>query len=394
VLPVTAGLIIETKALWDELQECLQNLPVRVILEQPGTGDIGALIDKIERMRLNVVFVDLVNQDLVLKDLVPRIKALPGAPAIIALHTIADADAILSSLRAGVQEFLYPPLTDHLGPALERVRSEAQKQSASVTRGGKVLGFVSAKGGCGATTIACHVAAELGRRPGLKTLLADLDLDSGMVGFVMKSKSAYTIIDAIANTHRLDYSYWKALVSNGMGNLEVIAAPPGGASAHFAKPEQVKYVLSFCRNEYDWLVLDLGRSLNTVSLAVLGELNELFLVTSVEVPALHQARLVAQNASASGIPANRIHLVLNRASKNSDVTVPEVEQALGTSVYITIPNDYSALQDAYAEGRLLMPNCGLAKRYAEFVDRLLGVQPPRHKGFSIRLRTKPLSLFG
>ena len=60
---------------------------------------------------------------------------------------------------------------------------------------------------------------ELGRAGGRKVLLADFDMDAGMVGFLMKVKSPYSILDAINNLHRLDASYWKALVSNGIPGL-------------------------------------------------------------------------------------------------------------------------------------------------------------------------------
>ena len=94
---------------------------------------------------------------------------------------------------------------------------------------GKSFGFFSAKGGCGATTLACHVAAELGRAQ-QKVLLADFDLDAGMVAFITKTKAVYSILDAVNNLHRLDISYWKALVSNGIPGVEIVSSPMALAS--------------------------------------------------------------------------------------------------------------------------------------------------------------------
>ena len=65
--------------------------------------------------------------------------------------------------------------------SLERRSMERSRRREGAKGGGKSLGFMSAKGGCGATTLICHVAAELGRL-NQKVLLADLDLDAGMVG--------------------------------------------------------------------------------------------------------------------------------------------------------------------------------------------------------------------
>ena len=82
---------------------------------------------------------------------------------IIALNNSADADIILSSLRAGIHEYLYPPLQDALRRSLEKRAAERSRRREGAKGDGKSFGFFSAKGGCGATTLVCHVAAELGR---------------------------------------------------------------------------------------------------------------------------------------------------------------------------------------------------------------------------------------
>src|SRR5208283_3629211 len=128
-------------------------------------------------------------------------------------------------LRAGINEYLFPPLQDTLRKALERRSNERSRRREGGTKGaGKAVGFVSAKGGCGATTMVCHFAQELGRQ-NLKVLLADMDFDAGLVGFITKTKSVYSIRDAINNLHRLDIHYWRALVSNGIPGVEIVSSP-------------------------------------------------------------------------------------------------------------------------------------------------------------------------
>ena len=57
--PITLGLVIETKDLWEEVQVCLKDLPVRILLEQAQIGDCVALLEKLERVRPDVLLVDL-----------------------------------------------------------------------------------------------------------------------------------------------------------------------------------------------------------------------------------------------------------------------------------------------------------------------------------------------
>jgi pilus assembly protein CpaE len=293
---------------------------------------------------------------------------------IIALNVTADSDSILASMRAGINEYLYPPLQDTLRRALERRSAErSRRRDSGAKTGGKSFGFFSAKGGCGATTLVTHVAAELGRQ-NQKVLLADLDLDSGMVGFITKTKSVYSILDAVNNIHRLDIHYWKALVSNGIPGVEIVSAPQALASKQQIKDEQVRHVLAFARPHYDWTLVDLGRSLSRMAMAALEEIDEACLVTTLEVPALHQSKQIIQTLLDSGYGKNRIRLILNRSPKRLDITPGELEKMLGVPIFAMVPNDYPELYETYAEGRMLNRNSDLGKQIAKLALKLASLE--------------------
>jgi len=369
--PLTIGLAIENRELWDQAQSTLSGLPFRIIVEHQDVGDVSNFLDRLERMRPDVVLVDISGWREPLEGLVASIKAAAGDPMIIALNTSAQADAILSSLRAGINEYLFPPLQDTLRKALER--RSVEKSRGRVKGSGKSIGFVSAKGGCGATTLVCHVAAELGRM-NQKVLLADLDLDAGMVGFITKTKSVYSILDAVNNLHRLDISYWKALVSNGIPGVEIVSTPLALASKQQPKDDQMRQILAFARPHYDWTMVDLGRSLSRMCMAALDEIDELCLVTTLEVPALHQSKQIIQTLLDSGFGKNRVKMVLNRAPKRLDITPGELEKMLGTPIYFMVPNDYPELYETYAEGRMLNRNSELGKTMTRLAGKLANME--------------------
>ena len=368
--PLTIGLAIENRDLWEQAQACLAGLPFRIIVEHQDIGDVSNFLDRLERMRPDVVLVDISGWREPLENLVASIRGAIGDPMIIALNTTAESDAILASLRAGINEYLYPPLQETLRRSLERRSAErSRRREAGAKAGGKSLGFFSAKGGCGATTLVTHVAAELGRL-NQKVLLADLDLDSGMVGFITKTKSVYSILDAVSNLHRLDIHYWKALVSNGIPGVEIVSAPLALASKQQIKDEQVRHVLAFARPHYDWTLVDLGRSLSRVAMAALEEIDEACLVTTLEVPALHQSKQIIQTLLDSGYGKNRIKLILNRSPKRLDITPGELEKMLGVAIFCMVPNDYPELYETYAEGRMLNRNSELGKQIARLAAKL------------------------
>lgn len=372
--PLTIGLAIENREMWDQAQACLADLPFRITVEHQDVGDISNFLDRLERMRPDVVLIDISNWREPLEGLVSSIRDAIGDPMIIALNTSAESDAILSSLRAGINEYLFPPLRESLRKTLEKRSAERGRRRDGATKGaGKSFAFFSAKGGCGATTIVCHVAQELGRL-NQKVLLMDLDLDAGMVGFITKTKAVYSILDAVNNLHRLDISYWKALVSNGIPGVEIVASPLSLASKLQPKDDQVRQVLAFARPHYDWTLVDLGRSLSRLSMAALEEIDEVCLVTTLEVPALHQSKQIVQTLLDSGYGKGRIRLLLNRAPKRLDITPVELEKMLGLPIFAMVPNDYPELYETYAEGRMLNRSSDLGKQIAKLASKLSGLE--------------------
>jgi pilus assembly protein CpaE len=372
--PLTIGLAIENRDLWEQAQSCLSDLPFRIIVEHQDIGDVSNFLDRLERMRPDVVLIDISGWREPLEGLVTSIRAAIGDPMIIALNNSADPDSILASMRAGINEYLYPPLREPLRRALEKRSAErSRKRDAGAKAGGKSFAFFSAKGGCGATTLVTHVAAELGRQ-NQKVLLADLDLDSGMVGFITKTKSVYSILDAVNNLHRLDIHYWKALVSNGIPGVEIVAAPLALASKQQIKDDQVRHVLGFARPHYDWTLVDLGRSLSHTAMAALEEIDEACLVTTLEVPALHQSKQIIQTLLDSGYGKQKIRLILNRAPKRLDITPAELEKMLGVPIFFMVPNDYPELYETYAEGRMLNRNSDLGKQIAKLAIKLAALE--------------------
>jgi pilus assembly protein CpaE len=372
--PLTIGLAIENRELMEQARACLADLPFRVTVEQQDLAELGVFMDRLERMRPDVVLVDITAYKEPLEGLVAAVRAAAGDAMIVALNTVADSEAILASLRAGINEYVFPPLGGPLRKALERRAAErSRRRDTGVKGAAKAFAFFSAKGGCGATTLICHVAAELGRQD-RKVLLADFDLDAGMIGFITKTKSVYSVLDAVNNLHRLDIHYWKALVSNGIPGVEIMAAPLTLASKQQANDEQFRRILAFAKPHYDWTLVDLGRSLSRIAMAALEEVDEACLVATLEVPALHQAKQIVQTLLDSGFGKNRIRLILNRSPKRLDITPAELEKMLAIPIFCTIVNDYTELYEAYAEGRMLDRNSNLGKNIARLAAKLANVQ--------------------
>jgi pilus assembly protein CpaE len=373
-MPVTVAVAIAAPELWEPVQAALRGLAVRVVMEQRDLRNWLSLTERLESLRPEVVLLDITQLPLPLDDAVHAVHAVLPDCMLVALDATAQPDIIMAAMRAGANEFLYPPLGDNLRKAFERQGGFHPQPRENNRAPGKVVGFLSAKGGSGASTIACHVAAELGRVSALRAergLLADLDLESGIVGFLMKVKSPYTILDAVRNLHRLDASYWNALVSAGWPGLELIAAP-SSYSQDSVSGESLRKVLAFARAHYLWTIADLGCTLSPARFPVLEEIDDIYLVTTLEVPSLHLAKLAVRTLTDAGL-GSRLHMVLNRTPQRPDVPPGELERILGLPIDTMLPNDYYALYDASCKGKLLPPASRLSRELARFAVRLVDI---------------------
>lgn len=232
---------------------------------------------------------------------------------------------------------------------------------------GKVIGFVSAKGGCGATSIATHVGAALERTAGSDVLLADLDMETGLIDFIMRPNSSFSLMDAVQNIHRLDSAFWKRNVANVRPHLDVLPSPMTTIRVEEAARDSYRQVLKLVRSVYGWVVADLGRGISPVAVRLLEDLDELYVVTTPHVGALYQARQLIQRVVERGYPRVRLHVIVNRAPRKG--FMPDVQECVGAPVWAELP-DGPELDKAYAEGTLLAPDTGLGVQFEALAARI------------------------
>lgn len=375
--PLGIGVVIGDAELFAESQAVLRQMPVRVVFELAQAATEDALFARIDRFKPDVVLLDPSAVRVPLNELVPLIKELPVSPlVVVVVQEKATAEEIIRAMRAGADEFVLPPLESSMkeavGRLVEKAAARAPQPSAPA---GKSFGFLSAKAGSGATTIACHAAVELARMTGKTTLLGDFDLAAGTVRVLMKADSRYSVLDAARNTADLDERYWRALISNGYPGVEVLAGIATDLYREYPDPEDVRQVLEFARRRYPYVMADLGAGLDASALCALQEVDELVLVATPEMAPLQMAKLQLHRLGAAGFRRGNIRLVLNRLSRRTELTPADIEKALDIEIFATLPNEYGALERAFTEGTLLPENNHLRVSIGRMVQSLAGLEP-------------------
>jgi Flp pilus assembly CpaE family ATPase len=211
------------------------------------------------------------------------------------------------------------------------------------------------------------MAAKLSDKP---VLLADLDFEAGLLRFILKAKPRYTLRDALENMHRMDSSYWNALVSKHGGHLEFIAAPEELTERTPPDPQQLGRLLRFMRTMYPVTVVDFGRFYSAAALESVPELEAMYLMVTEDPLALENARDFIRMADERGKSPDRIQVLVNKAASKHKPDLGTLETFLGVRPAGVYGEDSEALYETWSEGRLLGTDCQLGRQLSELAKSM------------------------
>jgi pilus assembly protein CpaE len=317
-----------------------------------------------------VIFLSIESRQTALET-AKQIEALVPGTQIVAINRTCDPPTLLETMQAGIREFLSPPFEPPpLNEALKRIGDLIQQNPPNIESTDSVFAFLPAKAGSGATTIAVNTSLALSKISEKGVLLADLDLNSGLVGFMLLlANSQYTIVDAAENALELDENLWPKIVSS-KDNLDIL--PVGKLSPGFRiEATQIRHILSYARRHYSAICVDLSGMMEKYSIEILHEAKRVYLVTTAELPALHLAREKLAFLRSQDL-ADRVSILLNRSQKKGQISLEEMEKLFGMPVFMTFPNDYAGVHKALTDGKQVDASSALGSRFRELAQAMGG----------------------
>lgn len=344
------------------------------------TDSLKAGIDRLSRGGVDAILLDLDLPDSRGMGTFTTTRAHAGGLPIILLSGSDTESLALEMVRSGAQDYIVKSActSEVLVRAIQYAVLRSSSHVAKTGGDAAAIGVIGAAGGVGATTVACSLALELRGQTGQAVLLADLDVNAGLVSFLMNTKSEYTILDAAANIGRLDVSFWEGMVAQGPEGLHVVGSP-GLLGTAEADAEKLRDVLTIVRGYYRWIVVDLGR-LTTVSISLMDRLSELVLVTTTGLPALYEARRAVATLVRAGIEADRIRLVVNRDKDPGGFNGAELSRMLGIPVYARLPDAGKELDEACAAGKFLLKTGAFRDHIDSLARKVADLPEPKQQG--------------
>ena len=299
---------------------------------------------------------------------------------VVAVHRSCDANLLRETMRAGVRELLSDPFEPGpLREALAHVNALLARKPAAHASTNQIFSFLPSKAGVGTSTIALNLGAALARQPDTQALLADFDLSSGMMRFMLKLENQFSVIDAMERSLNLDEHLWPQLVTS-FERLDVLHAGRVNPALRIEE-NHIRSLVDFARRHYDVLCFDLSGNLERYAIELMQESKRVLLVCTPETPSLHLAGEKLNFLRKLDLDS-RVSVVLNRCHKKSLFSKEQVEEVLGRPVWKAFPNDYVRVNQALHAAKWIDPDSNMGRLFSECAQALLERRAPardKHK---------------
>ena len=306
--------------------------------------------------------------------------------AIVALHPQAQPELLFSLMRAGVREVIVDSASQTLQQVIERAHLRAK--GASLRRG-RVFGFVSSKGGDGSSCIAANLAFALSQEPNTRVLAVDVYLPFGDLDMYLTGDNhTQDLADISSQSDRLDQSLLDSMVQHLSPNLDLIPSPTTFEKIVHIEPERVSELIHIAANFYDYILVDIGTSLDQVGIWVLDQLDELCIVSTPSLPSLRRAGQLLKLWKEFENPMSHIEIILNRADTSVPISTTEIEKVIGRPINKRFPSDPEAVQESLLIGQPLLQVAPKSKLSKTIVDWAVHITGSSHHKRSLWQRLK------
>jgi pilus assembly protein CpaE len=342
--------------------------------------DARQAVEVARSRRPNLAIVEMVSDLGRVKATVADIAAVSPETVVAAAfraelfgHDVSESGLLIEALRSGVRDFLRRPISAHdLGQLVERLRRQGPSDPS---RWGKIVSFISNKGGVGKSTLAVNSAVGLALEFPERVLLIDASLQMGVCAAMLDLEPSLTLTDAARERDRLDEMLIRQLATVHSSGLHLLAAPSDAVEGAEINDDLISRVLTLSRRAYDFVIVDTFPIFEAVVMSVVDSSDRVYIVLDNVVPTLLGATKLLRLLESVGFPRERQRIILNRYAGHSGcLRAIDVARRLDRDVDHVIPYHRGLI----AAANLGRPYLGRTWRFskartrmAELVDDIL-----------------------
>jgi len=265
---------------------------------------------------------------------------------------------LMQAIKIGAKEFFSLPIKDEeVIQALNNFKEQKNKlNDKHPTKTGKIINIIGSKGGVGTTTVAVNLAVSLLKKKRAESVaLVDMNMLFGEIPLFLSIKPKHHWGDITQNVDRLDATFLTNIMTKHSSGVHVLPSPSYLNGHPAATPQVMDRLIELMRKMYDAIIIDGGQSLTGTSLRSIELSNHVLLVSLLSLPCLSNTTKLMKSFKTMGLyRQDKLHLVINRYLKKSEISLQDAEHAINNKIFWTIPNDYKASIDAINQGKPLV----------------------------------------
>ena len=327
-----------------------------------GTAEsVDAVYAAVERSQVDALLVHEQLGSPPIMDVVRDLGArFPQVGLVLAVKEGGQA-LLRSALQAGARDVIELPLSlEELEAGLKaaarwsrsvRPPADEDDEEEETTPAGRMVTLVGAKGGVGTTTVALHLALAAARaRGGGSVCLVDFDLQAGDMGVLLDVAHHRSVVDLIGLSD-VSAPQLEGTVYGHPSGIRVLLAPGEGERAEELSAHDGRSILSALKRTYDVVIVDGGAVLTEGNAPAAEIADEVLLVVTPDVLAVRGANRVRELWRRLGIEPSRARVLVNRASKTTEVQPDLVRKVVDLPLAVNqIPARFSDLESAANTG--------------------------------------------
>lgn len=298
-------------------------------------------INRIDIDKTNILIIDskkILQEDLASVSLLNQERI---HPIVIYLASEWTKENLIDLMRAGVNEIIHLPLNGtsaDLLDAIERIRQKFYIASSYKPKG-KIISFVSAKGGAGATLIAINLAYLLADKNKKKVLYVDLHLQYGDAAYYLTDTPGPSNLAEIISQPYINSVTIASAAIQVADNYYLLPASNSIEKSSKIQPHHIDNLLTVASAEYDFVLLDINSSLDPIGMRALDRSDFVYIVAQPILNYLKALINILGIFTELNYARKRIKIVMNKFDLESGISVDKVADLIGRDVSAKIPYD-------------------------------------------------------
>lgn len=274
-----------------------------------------------------------------------------AATRVVVLGHVNDVLLYRELIRSGISEYIVLPAT---AQTLVNAITElfASESAAPI---GRTIGFVSAKGGAGGSTVAHNVAWSIATALRQDCLIVDLDLPFGTVGLNFNQDPPHGLADALLANQKVDQTMLDRLMSKAANHINLLTAPAALDRTWDFEEGDFEQVIEICQKSVPVVVLDIPHAWNAWTRRTLAAVDEVVIVAEPDLANLRNAKNLADTIKAMRPTERGPSLVLNRVGvpRRPEITPGEFATSVECQLVGQIAFDAALFGTAANNGQMI-----------------------------------------